>query len=156
MDPTTLQQLGLTEDQIAQLMQLGVLEDERGTINKEMEIAQQLRQTPGPQGRFTGKAYVGANPMEFLGRGLKQIRGGMEEQKGLKRQRENAKRQAELRQQYLSILLKNQNPATVTPPQVPQAPMGMGAPQRTPAQMFPMPAGGRPAGATMTPGMMGR
>lgn len=159
MDPTQLQQLGLTEDQIAQLMQLGVLESEGGTINQELEMATQLRNAPGPQGRFAGRSYNKAHPLEHIAGAINQVRGGIEQKQATERQRENAKRQADLRQMYLSAFLKNrQNPpgATITPGQIP--PGGMAPPQRTPAQMFPMPAGGgqAPYGATMTPGMLRR
>lgn len=154
MDPQVLQQLGLTEDQIAQLMQLGVLQDEKGILNQELEMAQQLRQTPGPRGRYTGRAFVAANPLEFLGRGLDRVRGSMETARVTEAQRENARRAADARQQYLSAILRQpQRPAgaTMTPSQV--GPGGITPPQMTPAQMFPMPGG---AGATMTPAMLRR
>lgn len=154
MDPTALQQLGLTEDQIAQLMEMGALAEEGGIIGQEMEMANQLRNTPGPQGRFTGKAYVRANPMEFVGAGLQQAMGGIQQQKGIKQQRENAQAQADLRKQYMEALIGNlRNPqgATITPSQVPNR--GLAAPQRTAQQMFPMPGG---AGATVTPAMLRR
>jgi len=143
MDPTQLQQLGLTEDQIAQLMQLGVLQEEKGITSKELEMAQQLRQTPGPRGRYSGRSFIAPNPMEYLGRGIDRIRGSYESQQATERMRENAQKQASLRQQFLQALLKGQQQQRPASPQVPGATPGIMPQQPTAQGMFPMMGGGR-------------
>jgi len=158
MDPTQLQQLGLTEEQIAALMQMGVLQGEESNIQEQLSQAEELRGRQGPQGRFSGRAYTKANPMEHMAHAINQVRGGIEAQRAMKQRTQNQKDQAALRQQFLAAYLKNRkNPpgATIAPGQIP--PGGI-APQQQPSAggMFPMPAGGMPYGATATPGMLRR
>ena len=158
MDPTQLQQLGLTEDQIAALMQMGVLSGEESNIEEQLAQAQQLRNRPGPRGRFSGRAYTKAHPLEHLASGINQVRGGIEANQAMEKRKANLEEQARLRQQFMAAYLKNRkNPpgATIAPGQIP--PGGI-APQQQPTAggMFPMPAGGMPYGATATPGMLRR
>ncbi len=92
---------GFTPQQISALMQLGVLQEEGGIIGQEMELADQLRATPTPQGRYSGRTFVSSHPLEMVGTALNRGLGAYRQKQGMAQQRENARRKAELRAQFL-------------------------------------------------------
>ena len=110
-----LMQQGFTPQQIQALMQLGVLEEEGGIISQEMEMANRLRDRQSPRGRYSGRAFVTANPMEFLATGIDRIRGEYNAQQAIDRQRQNAAEKAKLRAQFLQMMGRGQAPQTPAP-----------------------------------------
>lgn len=66
---------GYTEDQIRMILSLGGLNSETGQLDKQMKYADKLRGTEMPEGRTAGNMYVAANPLEFIGAGMKQHAG---------------------------------------------------------------------------------
>lgn len=48
---------------------------EKGLVD-QLEQARALRDTASPEGRHAGRTFVAANPLEFLGAGIKQYKGG--------------------------------------------------------------------------------
>jgi hypothetical protein len=63
----------MSEEELAQLVQLGVIDENMAENARQMKLAEQLRYgTAGPEGRNAGRVYVAANPLEHLGRGLEQ------------------------------------------------------------------------------------
>lgn len=68
----------LSEDDIQQLMQLGVAPDQLDMLKTQMESAQKLRDRKAPQGYDTGRVYVAASPLEHLAYAMQGIKAGKE------------------------------------------------------------------------------
>lgn len=69
----------LTEEEIAQLMELGIIPEELQQAQADMALANRRKTTPMPKGRnVRGNIYVAANPLEFLGAGMERYRGQQE------------------------------------------------------------------------------
>jgi hypothetical protein len=50
-------------------------------LEEQRERANALRDTALPEGRQAGRTFVAANPLEFIGAGIKQYRGGKESER---------------------------------------------------------------------------
>ena len=107
MDPQQLQQLGLTQDQIEAILRLGTLQGQSTDIQQQLEMARELQQAPGPRGRFAGRAYVKAHPMEHIAGAINRLRGSVERRRALERQKSNAAAQEQARAAYLAAFLRN-------------------------------------------------
>lgn len=57
----------LSDDELAQLIQLGVIPEEQAQLLKQQQQAQMLQQKGLPEGRQAGRVYVAPNPLEFVG-----------------------------------------------------------------------------------------
>lgn len=95
----------MTEEDLAKLVELGVIDENMAENARQMQLAEKLRYgTASPEGRQAGRVYVAANPLEHLGRGLEQWNaqkkmGELEKQRG-----EMGQQQTEGRQTYWDIL----------------------------------------------------
>ena len=67
---------GLTEEQLQQLIELGVIPDEQGYLAEQMQQANAVRNMAGPEMRGNGRVQVAANPLEFLGQGIQKYQAG--------------------------------------------------------------------------------
>lgn len=56
-------------------MALQEFDAEAGVLARRRALAQSLMSQPAPQGRMVGRVYVGANPLEQLAHGLRQVAG---------------------------------------------------------------------------------
>jgi len=83
----------LSEEDIAQLMELGILPDQLEELQSQMQSAQKLRDRRAPQGYDTGRMYVAASPLEHAAYAMQGIKAG----KDLDRMR--AEQQALLKKQ---------------------------------------------------------
>ena len=99
---------GLTEEQIEEIMQLGALEGQRGLADIQYQQAQALRGSRMPGGRWTGRVYRHAHPLEFLSTGVDRTMGAIEAEKQMKRQEEILQRQGQLRAGLFAKLLQGQ------------------------------------------------
>ncbi len=99
---------GMSEEERTQfLSQLGVdLGGEQEALTQQMAQAQALRGTPGPRGRRAGGTFVAANPLEFLGAGLKQYQGGQQVQDIQGQQADVRQRGGDIRSQIMAMLAK--------------------------------------------------
>jgi hypothetical protein len=66
----------LSEEDIQQLMELGVIPDQQSSLNDQIQQAQKIRNRGAPQGYDTGRVYVAANPLEHLAYALQGIKAG--------------------------------------------------------------------------------
>jgi hypothetical protein len=64
----------LTPEQLQQLIELGVIPDEQQMLMKQMQSAQQLRDTPIPKGGMAGRVYV-ADPLGAVAAGVDRYQG---------------------------------------------------------------------------------
>lgn len=67
---------GLSEDQIQELMALGIIPDQQASLQGQIDTAQALRDRQGPQGTYTGRVYVAASPLEHLAHAMQGIKAG--------------------------------------------------------------------------------
>ncbi len=95
----------LSDEDIAQLIQLGVIPEEQAALLKQQQQAQMLQQRPGPEMRGNGRVQTAANPLEFIGAGLQQYAGMRKEKQATGKLDELRKQQLMGRQLYANKLL---------------------------------------------------
>lgn len=66
----------LSEEDIQQLMELGIIPDQLESLSSQIKTAQGLRDRRAPQGTDTGRVYVAASPLEHLSYALQGIKAG--------------------------------------------------------------------------------
>lgn len=77
---------GMTEEELQQLVQLGVIDENMAENARQMAVQEGLRYQGAPEGRQAGRTYVAANPLEHIGKGLEQYN-AMKRMKELEAQR---------------------------------------------------------------------
>lgn len=95
----------LSDEDLAQLIQLGVIPEEQAQLLKQQQQAQMLQQRAGPEMRSNGRVQTAANPLEFIGSGLQQYAGMRKEKQALSKMDELRKQQLQGRQLYADKLL---------------------------------------------------
>lgn len=70
--PTSEADLGRV---IEMMLDMGYTQDEIEEVRRKMQNAQQST-APAPSGRYAGGTFVAANPLEFLGAGIRNVRAG--------------------------------------------------------------------------------
>lgn len=112
----------LSEEEIAQLMELGVLPAEQAMLARQLSQATSLRNKEGPQGMDSGRVYTAASPIEHAVHAWQGIKAGKEIDSTLKKQQENLLKQTEGRGAFLKALRRK--PKTIGIEQFePQVPM---------------------------------
>ena len=111
-------ELGLTDEQIDQLIALGELPTEQEIQQERLERAQALQETPTPQGRYLGggRIYTAAHPLEHIAGALRQGVGSWQARKTERERR----RMAEIESQRFADLLRTMR----RPPAPPPNPLG--------------------------------
>ena len=103
MDPSDLE--NLDEEQLQQLMELGLIPDKQSALDRQYKFADALRGTALPEGRGNGRVYTASNPLETVGALMKQY-AGMKQAKGLEQQQADLlKQQAQGRNLFLQKYL---------------------------------------------------
>jgi hypothetical protein len=92
---------GYTEDQIRMILSLGGLNAETGQLDKQQKYADKLRGTEIPEGRQVGNVYVAANPLEFIGAGMKQYAGKQQNDNLIQQQKQLQDEMMKRRLEYL-------------------------------------------------------
>lgn len=77
---------GMSEEQIQQLVSLGVIDEQMAENARQMAVQEGLRYQKSPEGRDSGRVYTAANPLEHIGAGLQQYN-AMKKMKELEAQR---------------------------------------------------------------------
>jgi hypothetical protein len=85
----------MTDEELQQLMALGIIPDQQGALEKQMALAEQLRYRNNPEMRGNGRVQTAAHPLEFLASGIQGYKAG-------KQIEELRKKQDELLQQQVS------------------------------------------------------
>lgn len=98
MDELSIQEL--SDEDLAKLVELGMIPEEQAALAKQMQQAQMLQRQPGPQGRQSGRVFTAANPLEFVGAGLQQYAGMRKEKQAMDKMDELRKQQLMGRQLY--------------------------------------------------------
>lgn len=60
----------MTEEDLQQLVQLGVIDEQMAENARQMMLQEKLRYQAMPEGRQAGRTYVAANPLEHLSTGV--------------------------------------------------------------------------------------
>lgn len=95
----------LTDDQIQQLIQLGVIPDEQTDLQKQMDQADALRYASAPEGRYVrGGLYVAASPLEHIARAAQGIKAGRDLDRLRDQQQSLLQQQVSGRQAFLDAL----------------------------------------------------
>lgn len=94
----------LTEDEIAQLMELGAIPQEQEQLLSSLSQARELRNRPGPQGYDGGRVYTAASPLEHAAHAFQSIKAGKQIDDLLKQQQENLLKQTDGRTAFLKAL----------------------------------------------------
>ena len=119
---------GFTEADIERLMELGVLSQEQDILDRQRKQAELLQATPGARGRFAGRVYKAANPLEHAGVALQRIRGSQQLAGLPGQERDLAQEQMRRRIEYLMAGRRNPG-AAAAPTSVAMAPpIGRGIP----------------------------
>lgn len=84
----------LSDEQIQQLMQLGIIPQQQDILGKQLQLAQGLRYSQGPQGRDSGRVYTAPNPLEVAMHNIQQYQAGKQMQDIQQKQQDMLRKQA--------------------------------------------------------------
>ena len=94
----------MSEADIADLAQLGVLGEDLSENSRQMELAEGLRYAKAPEGRAAGRVFVAANPLEHLATGIDRYRGAKEMKRLEGERKDISGKQTEGRAKYWDLL----------------------------------------------------
>ena len=121
----TLLDLGLTEDQIEAIMGLGSVAQEQAGLPSRASMGERMYQSPTPPGRWSGRVYRHANPMEHAATALDRLA-------GVKTMYDTRRRGEELREEATRRRLALLNRMRSGRDQAGGSAMGYGAPMMPP------------------------
>lgn len=101
---------GLSEEELQQLMELGVIPQKQDALALQLAQATKLRNAAGPEGRDSGRVYTAANPLEHLVHAAQGIRAGSDMKRLEKEQQDLANAQVAGRSQFLKALYGKKPP----------------------------------------------
>lgn len=93
----------MSEEEIQQLIALGIIPDKQSDIKDQIAQAQALRQKV-PEMRGNGRVQVAANPLEFLGQGIQNYKAGKTIEDLRKKQEELLQQQVAGRGKFFQAL----------------------------------------------------
>jgi hypothetical protein len=96
----------LSEEDIQQLMELGIAPDQLESLNTQIASAQKLRDRRAPQGTDTGRVYVAASPLEHLAYAMQGIKAGKDIDKSRAEQQKILAQQVRGRGLYFNKMMK--------------------------------------------------
>ena len=94
----------MTDEQLQQLMELGIIPDQQGQLSEQMALAQKLRHGNTPQMRQGSRVSTAAHPLEFLAAGLEGHKAGKQMEELSKQQAELLRKQVEGRKLFFQQL----------------------------------------------------
>lgn len=95
----------LDDDQIQQLIALGIIPDEENQLQQQIEQAKALRNAEAPSGRYVrGGIYVAASPLEHIARAAQGIKAQHDLKDLYQRQQDLFGQQVQGRQSYFDAL----------------------------------------------------
>lgn len=99
----------LSEEEIQQLIQLGIIPEQQGILAQQIAQANALRNSPGPEMRGNGRIQTAANPLEFLAKGMQEYKTTKELKELRKQQQDALQEQVRGRRTFLSALNRNRS-----------------------------------------------
>lgn len=98
----------LSDEELNQLIALGVIPEQQAELVRQAQQASALRRTPMPGMRQAGNVAVAANPLEFLGAGLQQYAGQRREKELEGKLDDLRKQQLQARQLFANRMMDTQ------------------------------------------------
>lgn len=89
---------------LQQLVSAGLVGQQNELVNRQMAMADQLRQAPMPQGREAGGTFVASSPLEVGAAAAQRGLGNAMMKEGLERQGQNLQKLGQGRLSYLKAL----------------------------------------------------
>lgn len=114
MDETSLE--GLSEEEIQHLMELGVIPSKQTLLQQQMDRANALRDTEGPQMRGNNRVQTAANPLEFAVAAYKGYQANKDVKKLEQQQAAQLQKQVDGRSLFLRKLRPPTAPTSLLPP----------------------------------------
>ena len=106
MNPGNQYGVGISPEQIQQMMQAGIVPDKNEALAKQLEYQQALRARPQPGGNSVRGIYQASSPLQHIG-DFMQKRNAINESRSINEQMDkNRQAQADARSQYMSMLLR--------------------------------------------------
>lgn len=117
---------GLTEEQLQQLIELGIIPDQQSYLSEQMEQANAVRNREGPQMQGNGRVQTAANPLEFLGQGIQKYQAGKDLKDIGKKREDLLNKQVIGRKALLDAIRGRRGPQLQDGTMIPDPSMNMG------------------------------
>lgn len=104
---------GLSEEDLQQLMDLGVIPQKQDALAVQLAQATKLRNQQGPQGRDSGRVYTAASPLEHIAHAAQGIQAGREMKRIGQQQEQLAKDQVAGRTAFLRAMYGKKPPISM-------------------------------------------
>ncbi len=106
----------LDEEDLNAILGLSTGQDKAAQLQSQLEMANSLRNTPGPEGRQYGRMYTAANPLEHVAHAWQGIKAGKDAERLTKEQNDLMQSQMEARKRFFELMmLRNQDPQQAAP-----------------------------------------
>lgn len=102
----------ISEEELQMLMSLGVIPEEQGLLQDQINEAMRIRSAAGPEGRNAGRTFVAANPLEHIGDFMQKRNAGKELDTLREQQGGLLDKQAEQRAKFYQML-RGQSPGAM-------------------------------------------
>lgn len=99
----------LNEDDINAILGLGTSDERALMLEKQLAMAQGLRDAPGPEGRGYGGVYTAASPLEHAAHVWKGIKAGKDAEKVSADQMALMQEQNEARRKFFEAMMMQKN-----------------------------------------------
>jgi hypothetical protein len=106
---------GLSEEEIQQLMELGVIPSEQDALAQRLAEATAIRKSEGPQGRNSGRVYTAASPIEHAVHAFEGIQARKDIDSLTKKQQDLLDKQVAGRGQFLRAMYGKKPPIPMAP-----------------------------------------
>lgn len=94
----------MSDEELEQLMALGIIPDQQGALEKQMALAEQLRYRNAPEMRQGSRVSTAAHPLEFIANGIEGYRAGKQLDELRKKQEELLQQQVQGRKLFYQNL----------------------------------------------------
>lgn len=99
-----------TEEELQQLMELGIIPDQNSQLDKQIATAEGLRYNKGPEMRHGNRVSTAAHPLEFLAQAAQGIKAGKDMESLRAQQAELLRQQAAGRKLFYQKMYGGQQP----------------------------------------------
>lgn len=99
----------LSDDDINAILGLGTSDERAAALEKQLAMAQGLREAPGPEGRGYGGVYTAASPLEHAAHAWKGIKAGKDAEKISAEQMALMQEQNEARKRFFEAMMMQKN-----------------------------------------------
>ena len=109
---------GMSEEQLQQLVALGLIPDKQDALATQLAQAAKLRNQGAPKGYDTGRVYTAASPLEHFASALERGMAGREMKDIYNRRDELLKQQQSGRGEFLRAMYGKKLPSFIEKPEI--------------------------------------